>query len=264
MGRPLPLCHRGGLQLCGRVDQTYMEHSFESQIRYSETNASGHLSVRGLINYFQDVSTMQSAAVGQMPGEGEQIEAGWVLSYWHIEIFRRPYFGTAVQAGTFATDFTGAFGRRNFYLRDQDGYVSWADSLWAYVDGVKGRPVRPSKEIVEAYGRQEPFPMEKYGRKIHCSSDIPNVMSEKEAVTVRAFHLDTNRHMNNAWYVQMALTAAGKEPKGPCCIRVEYKYPARMGDVIHPYVCEEEERMLVALCKDDGRPYALVEIRPRD
>lgn len=240
-----------------------MKHCFESEIRYSETDQTGCLSVKGLIDYFQDVSTMQSMAVGQMPSKGEKPKAGWVLSYWHIEIDRLPYVGSKVEAGTFACDFHGAFGRRNFYLKDESGHAAVADSLWAYVDAGKGRPVKPAASVVESYGSEEPLPMYDYGRKIQCPRDIEADMQPCAPFHIRRFELDTNSHMNNAWYVELAMELAHVPPERTGCIRVEYKYPARQGDKVLPYILRTQERILVALCTEELRPYALVEFRER-
>ena len=41
-----------------------MKYEFNSRIRYSELDEDGKLSVNGLVNYFQDVSTFQSEKLG--------------------------------------------------------------------------------------------------------------------------------------------------------------------------------------------------------
>ena len=39
-------------------------YTFESRIRYSETDSEGKLTIASLINYFQDCSTFQSQDLG--------------------------------------------------------------------------------------------------------------------------------------------------------------------------------------------------------
>lgn len=41
-----------------------MKYSFDSRVRYSEIGEDRHLTLNGMINYFQDCSTFQSEAAG--------------------------------------------------------------------------------------------------------------------------------------------------------------------------------------------------------
>lgn len=250
-----------------------MIYAFESAVRYSEADADGRLSVGGLVDYFQDTSVQQSDQLlkqGLLPPSARGF---WVLAYWHIRWKRRPVIGERIEAGTFASEFTGAFGRRNFYLNDESGEAAIADSLWAYVDNSSGRPVRPDSSVIEPYGRRDPIPMPDYGRKIRCSDLVTEQMKSYPSIPVRRFDLDTNHHMNNAVYIKLAWeTALLHEEAGAVpvcmgkinCIRVEYRKAAEYGDVIHPYVYSDRERIVVALCDRAKRAYALVELRGDD
>lgn len=40
-------------------------YSFESRVRYSEIGEDGRLTLPGILNYFQDCCTFQSASIGQ-------------------------------------------------------------------------------------------------------------------------------------------------------------------------------------------------------
>ena len=44
-------------------------------------------------------------------------------------------------------------------------------------------------------------------------------------------------------------------------VRVEYKKSAVLGDVIHPFVAEEDGRTVVELCDGEGTVYAVVEFK---
>ena len=74
--------------------------------------------------------------------------------------------------------------------------------------------------------------------------------------------IDTNEHVNNCQYIQMALEVmpeCGHVKK----IRVEYKKSAVLGDWIYPRVAIDEERKTVELCTADGAPYAVVEFKEK-
>ena len=96
--------------------------------------------------------------------------------------------------------------------------------------------------------------MEYASRKIA----IPEDGGYRGEITVRKHHLDTNHHVNNGQYVDMALEylpddfAIGQ-------MRAEYKKQALLDDVLHAYVAESEERYVVALSDGEGKPYVTVE-----
>ena len=94
------------------------------------------------------------------------------------------------------------------------------------------------------------------GRKI----SLPEETEVLEAFPVRRYHIDTNEHVNNCQYVQMALEFLPADRQFRQ-IRVEYKKSAVLGDVIYPKRSREEERTIIELCAENGRPYAVVEFK---
>ena len=98
--------------------------------------------------------------------------------------------------------------------------------------------------------------MEYAPRKI----DLPREWQEKEPFPVRKYHIDTNEHVNNCQYVQMALEALSEEITVRQ-VRVEYKKSAVYKDIIRPWVASEDGRIVVLLGDADGKPYAVVELK---
>lgn len=120
----------------------------------------------------------------------------------------------------------------------------------------KGRPARPEPEDVLPYGSEPALEMEYEDRKIR----LPENLEEKPSFPVRKYHIDTNEHVNNCQYVQMALEVLPEETRVRQ-IRVEYKKSAVLGDVIFPKVAREENRIVTELCDENGKPYAVIEIK---
>lgn len=235
-------------------------YTFKSRVRYSETDMDAKLSITGLMNYFQDCSTFHSedsgVGISYLDGEGK----GWLLSSWQIVINRRPRLGEEITVRTWPYESKGIFGMRNFTMHDGAGeLLAAADSCWFLVDVSTGKPVRVQPEDVAAYGKEEPrFPMEQASRKIA----LPENMVEKERIPVMKHQLDTNRHVNNAQYVDMAMEVL---PEGAQVnqIRAEYKKAAVMGDQLILMAAEENGSYVVSLCGEDGAVFANVELKER-
>ncbi len=237
-------------------------YSFQSRIRYSETDSEGILSLTSLMDYFQDCSTFHSEDLGVGVGYLKERDLAWVLSSWQIVVDRFPAMGEKVEIGTFPYEFKGFLGYRNFWMRTEDGeWLARANSLWSLLYLSKGKPAIPPEKMLQSYRLEEKLPMDYAPRKIA----VPQGGEMGEPVVIRKHHLDTNHHVNNAQYVDIAqeFLPEGGLPGSLGQLRAEYKKQAFLDDVLYPYVVRTRESCLVSLRDEKGAPYVNVEFRRR-
>ena len=227
----------------------------ETRVRYSECGENGKLKLPALINYFQDTSSEQSEELGIGVDYLREKRRAWILTSWQIEVNRYPKVCETIEVSTWATGFKGVFGPRNFCMQTSDGEVlARANSLWVYMDMDNHCPTRPDAEEVEKYGAEPPLEMEYVSRKIK----LPEEAVVDDTMPVRKYHIDTNSHVNNGQYVQMAMEFLPENFQiGQ--MRAEYKKAALLGDVIVPYVAQTDEVCTVLLCGEGKTTYAVVE-----
>ena len=103
-------------------------YSFDSRIRYSETDSEGRLTLMALLNYFQDCSTFQSEDAGVGVQYCKDRNVVWVLNAWQIVPIRLPKYGERVRIGTAPYDFQKFMGFRNFMMFDEDGELQLISS----------------------------------------------------------------------------------------------------------------------------------------
>lgn len=232
-------------------------YTFDGRIRYSEIDHRGRITLPAIVNYFQDCCTFHSEDIGQSGSELKKENHAWILSYWQIVVDRYPKMGEKVKICTWPTNFKGFLGDRNFQMLDEDGErVAYANSVWVYMDIEKGRPVKAPQEMVELYGVEEPLEMDYEPRKVKGAECV----TELASFPVRRYHIDTNEHVNNSQYIQMAMEVLDKDVKIRQ-VRVEYKRSAVYGDVIVPKMAKETGRIVVELCDTEGNLYAIVEFK---
>lgn len=230
-------------------------YSFESRIRYSETDSSGRLTLEALLDYFQDCSIFQSEDIGLGIAYLKTQNLVWVLSSWQIVTQRYPGLGEQVEVGTFPSDFRGCFGHRNFFMKDADGvFLAKANSLWTLLDTSTMRPVKVPAAMAEKYSLEPPLEMEYAPRKVEVRPGGVCL----EPVEVLAHHLDSNRHVNNGQYVRMAARYL-EESFTVRQLRVEYKKQALLHDKLYPYVVSGEDQTQVSLRDEAGEVYVNVE-----
>lgn len=230
-------------------------YKMEAKVRYSECGCKGELTLPAIINYFQDCSSAQSEALGVGMEYLAKDKKAWILNAWQIVIPRYPRLMEDIEVSTWPTGFKGVLGTRNYCLKTADGeMLAYANSLWVHMDMEKGRPARPDEKMMQRYEIEEELEMEHAPRKI----DMPESAVIIESVPVRKYQIDTNHHVNNCQYVQMALEVLPEsfEVKE---VRVEYRKSAVLGDQIVVKRETEENRVIVGICDEDHSPYAVVE-----
>ena len=233
-------------------------YQFDSRVRYSETDEEGRLSLTGILNYFQDCSTFQSEDLGMGVRYLTEHGRAWWLTSWQIVIDRYPVLGEKIVISTWPYDFKGIYGYRNFTLQDQEGgYLARAASVWFFFDTVRQKPARITPEDIRGYGEAQPrLTMDYASRKMA----LPEEYEERPRILVSRHHLDTNHHVNNARYVEIARESLPQEISVKE-LRVEYKKAAVLGDYMIPRVSRTEEGYVTALYSDQGAPYAVVWLR---
>lgn len=233
-------------------------YHFDSRVRYSETDENGRLSLTGVLNYLQDCSTFQSEDLGIGIRYLTAHDRAWWVTSWQIAIDRYPVLGERIVISTWPYEFKGIYGYRNFAIQDPDGaYLMKANSIWFFYDTKRQRPVRAQKEDIEGYG--EPglrLDMDYGSRRI----TVPDVYEEREGIRITRHHLDTNHHVNNARYVEIAKELL-PEDFVVRELRAEYKKAAVLGDYMIPRVTKSQDGYVTALCDHQGGAYAVIMLR---
>ena len=235
-------------------------YRMQNRIRYSECGIDNKLTLADMINYFQDCSSENSELLGVGVEYMKERQKAWVLNTWQVEIERYPSCSEDIMVETWATGFKGILGPRDFCMKTQDGEIlARATTLWVFVDAITGRPTKPEERDITPYVMGEPQEMEKVSRKIALPEEAVMV----DTFPVRKYHIDTNHHVNNAQYIQIAAEVL---PEGFRVnkLRAEYKKAAVLGDDIVLKYAREEDRIVAILCDKEDTVYVVVEFRGED
>jgi len=234
---------------------------FQDKVRYSEVNRDLKLNIPSIVNYMQDCSFFHSECVGAGVDFLNYVHRAWILTSWQIDILESVPVCQDIKIGTWAYDFKGIYGYRNFTIRTtNDKPMINANSIWVLVNTETDKPEKITPEDVEPYEMEEKIDMEYLDRKIKIEGEGT---AEKEYF-IRKYHIDTNGHVNNRWYVQFAMEYVSEDEKinGHKInrIRAEYKKPAKYKDVIYPMVYQGDREMTVSMNDREGNPYAVVQL----
>jgi acyl-ACP thioesterase len=203
----------------------------------------------GILRYFQDNGIVQ------------------ILVSRQVDVKRMPVYGERLTVRTSVYECRSFIGYRNTMIYDESGglcLASWSTGAFVSKDG-KPRPL--PREQTAALVMDPRADMEYLGKKI--AAPEAGQAGPQPPVPVRRGDIDFNRHVNNARYVQIACEYL-PEDFTAARLRVEYKIPAKWGDVLYPDVqeeaggCAEEDaavlrRIFVRLANGQGAPYTVME-----
>lgn len=234
-----------------------MGYEFKSRVRYSEIGEDHKLTLNSVLNYFQDCSTFQSEAIGLGLETLAEKKKVWLLISWQICVNRYPKLGESITVRTWPYGFKGFYGYRNFHMLDEKGgTLAYANAIWCFMDLKLGRPCVVPKEEVEGYTLEEKYNMNYASRKVR----LPQEYEVGTSFTVKKQHLDTNHHVNNGAYIQMAMNYLQEGVKVKE-MRAEYKVQALLGDVMIPHITRAKKGCTIALCDLNEKPYVVVEFQ---
>ncbi len=274
-------------------------YSFSSRVRYSEIDEQGKLTITSIMNYLQDCATFH----GEDSGLGVEYHTArnhaWMMASYEILVYELPKMGDRIVIDSWPYSFRGPYGFRCFEIRSPEGklYVQ-ADSQWFLYDTVQKRPAKVLPEDCAGYQAEgdRRLDMPPFERKITAAPGSEWVPAEP--VIIGRHHLDTNHHVNNAQYIEMAReavetelarqraagelsggagdgmrmdgagqTGTAEESTRPARLDAQFKKMALLGDTVYPFLHigkdgENTFREIVTELRDgNGDCYAIVRLR---
>jgi acyl-ACP thioesterase len=226
----------------------------------SHTNGEGALKLVSAVDMMQDCSQLWLESEPELGRFFKENGIAQMLVSRQTDLRRMPVYGERLTVETRVYDCKSFLGYRNTVIYDEEGrpcVVSW--SIGAFVNLETGRPEKLPAGIIAGLRFDPKFDMEYLGKKIAP----PGEPGEKlPPLGVSRNDIDFNRHMNNAHYVRIAVELLPEDFR-TLRFRIEYKSPARYGDLLYPERNVREGVVFLRLNDAEGRPWAVMEFNSR-
>lgn len=212
------------------------------------TDRNGRMKLFSVLQLMQDCSEMWKEAEPGFLRFLQEQGAAQLLAFRQLEVLRVPALGEQLTCTTTVFDCRGANGFRNTIVTDSAGrpcYESWSQG--AFVHMQTGRLMRLPQAVVAGMHMSPRYEMTYRPRKI-ALPDSPG--RQLLPFAVQRNDIDYNQHVNNAHYIRMALEYLPVEFEVGS-LRVEFKYPARYGELLQPAVYAGDETYIVTLSAAD-------------
>ncbi|MDO4976210.1 MAG: thioesterase [Eubacteriales bacterium] len=237
-----------------------MRYTMPFRVRYSETDETGHVNLHKLLDYFQDSSIFHSESLGYTVQKELEINRGWFLLAWNLEVNRFPTMGEELKVVTEPYKMRGFYGYRRYILMDQEDHVlASADSLWILMNLSTFTPIRVPQDMTDAYISGVTDDKIRVKRKL----DVTGEWVKRDEILIDHHYVDSNSHVNNAYY---AMWAEDMLPDGFHIkkVMIDYRQSAFEKDTIIIETIEEKGKIRCRFTKENDMLLALVELYSED
>ena len=230
--------------------------SIKELVTASKTDRNGSLKTVSIINMMQDCSQIWLQSEQILDKYFSENNISQLLVSRQVDILRIPRYGEELTITTSVYEFRNYFGFRNTVIYDEQHnacITSW--SMGAFVDMSTNKMAKIPNDIFETVLLDDKIPMEYLDRKITIPTSDSSI---SQAITVLMNDIDMNHHMNNAQYIRIATEFIPTDFSFDR-MRIEYKKPAKEGELIYPSIIKEGNILFVLLSDDKNQAYAVVE-----
>ncbi|HYA48088.1 MAG TPA: acyl-ACP thioesterase domain-containing protein [Burkholderiales bacterium] len=184
-----------------------------------------------LLNFLQDAAGDHAAHLGWSVTDLLKKNMTWVLSRTHLRVERYPAWGESLTVLTWPSGRKGYFALRDFEVSDGEGNtIATATTSWMVLDLGRKQPLKVDDILPDNFLLEKRALADDFG-----SLPVLDRPDHELSFRVDSGHLDLNRHVNNAIYVQWALEAVPAAAAGrlrPVGIEVSYRAEAFYGDLV--------------------------------
>lgn len=231
--------------------------SITETVTPSRTGMDGKLKLFSALQMMQDCSEMWQDCEPVYRDYFLDNNMAQLVASRQVEVVRVPQCKERLTITTSIFDCMELFGFRNTIISDEAGavcYKTW--STGAFVNQYTGRLSKLPHHVIDSLTIKPKYDMKYMDRKII----VPKAgYISHNPVLVNRDDIDYNLHMNNAHYVRIA-TEYLPDDFEVKKLRVEYKKPAKSGDVLYPHIASGDKGIIYILLTDDRENiFAVVE-----
>ncbi len=219
-------------------------YEISCNVRFSETDRSGVMSMNGLLRLFQDVGYAHALERGFGLEFTKRTRCTWYLLSWQIEAFRMPAAGEHITLRTCIYDMRASLAHKSIAMYDSDGNcLALGDTMWVYVNVDRQEPAEPGQDTASGWKEEDfgdrisaPQGISAAGASASRRIRVPADAQRLADCIAEQYILDTNGHANNVRLTELAMRLAGAD-NGSCVrLRAEFKEQVKAQSVICPII----------------------------
>ncbi|MDD2627661.1 MAG: thioesterase [Clostridia bacterium] len=231
----------------------------EYEVNISDIGSDKKMKLSSFLKYLQEVAAIHSGISGYGINNVKTTRKAWVVLAWKVNIIRKPIWNEKITVKTWSSKIEKIYYYRNFEIKDEKGEViCTAESQWIMMDVDTKKIQRITEEYLDKFIVIE--------SKVTISkTNVKLTDKEKEKIihefVVARRDVDTNNHMNNIIYLDMALEGLDeKEVQDIKSFEICYKLESKIKDKI---ICTkvDDENTIYLLDENKEKIHAIVKFK---
>jgi len=191
------------------TEKKIYEKEFVLQLKDIDKNNNMRLS--SYLNLMQEIGALHSAEFGYSLKDEPVTHKAWIVISWDLDIFRRPAWNEKIKVISWIGKIDKIYHYRDYEMVDSEGnIVAKGIAKWVMVDTVTKRIQKMDENYIKEFPVVERDGYNNNIDKINSKVDVNNLKTIYE-YKVEKRDVDTNNHMNNIIYLDLALEGLGDE-----------------------------------------------------
>lgn len=229
-------------------------YEMKIRIRTSQIDKNGFLKPSSIFDLMQDCSFFQLDSDEHLNKFFSENNVTLFLASRQVDIYNLPRYSEDVIVKTYVYECNEYYGFRNTVIYDSNyNELVISNATGAFVDFNTGSLIRMPKDLIEYYNSGEKQNMNYLPRKISFDKDG---FTEIDRFKVKKYFIDDNHHVNNARYIDMAIDYVDDDFDR---VRIEYKTPAKLDDVIIVHRMSLDNKYILKLDGENNITYSVLE-----
>ena len=224
-------------------------YSLKYKVTTSTCDSEGQLKLYSALQMMQDCSEMWIDTEPTVKHYFAMQNMAQLLATRQVEIVRVPRYKEELTVTTTVYGVKPMFGFRNTFIYDAQGkpcYKTW--SMGAFVDRTTGKLKRIDDATIGPMAMEPRLEMNYRDRRITLPKEGGQACAP---IAVMRADIDYNKHMNNANYTRMAMELL-PDDFNIRSLRMEYRVPAKLGDMLTPTIYRSDDSIIVSLSIDEN------------
>lgn len=233
------------------------ETSFK--VEYTDINSKNELTNIGFLKFLQEIGCLHSDKVGMGLYQIGDNKLAWILIQWKLQVFSRPKWAETIKVKTWPTGIEGPYCLRDYEVyNDKNEKIAIASSKWVMMDVKNEKIVKPTKEVLDKFG-QEPLRVFPEGlSKLKEPKDFQSTFSYK----AQRRDIDTNNHVNNVKYLEIAYEALPEEVYNLdfTTVEITYKHSCKLGQEVIAFYTNTPQNEHIITIKYNENTNAIIKL----
>lgn len=222
-------------------------YTFQSRVAYDDIDNDLKFTVKGAMRQMQEAAILDSGRSGYSVYDVKSKGRAWILVEWRVRLLDPVKWNDAIEVRTWPRAMDKLTCTRDFLIKGENGQLAaLGESVWVLVDIHTGHPVRLTEAVSNEFELVEKQVFN--GRRPKPASGTGELASTYQ---VSCRDIDTNHHMNNRVYPEVAREALPKEARDLEFPEVTVRYHRQLleGEKVECYYRYQDGTHIIDICE---------------